>query len=75
MENLRYQRSVIMTGYDDGLQDGRAEGRAEGLAEGLVEGRAKGLADVARAMLERGMDKKMISELSGLSEDEIEKLQ
>ena len=83
MENLRYQRSVIMTGYDDGLQDGRAEGlaeglaegRAEGRAEGLVEGRAKGLADVARAMLERGMDKKMISELSGLSEDEIEELQ
>jgi len=35
MENLRCQRSVIMTGYDDGLQDGRAEGGA----------------DVARAML------------------------
>ncbi len=30
MENLRYQRSVIATGYDDGLQEGRAEGRAEG---------------------------------------------
>ena len=27
MENLRYQRSVIKTGYDDGWQEGHADGR------------------------------------------------
>jgi len=57
MENLRYQRSVIKTGYDDGWQkgladgreegreEGRAEGREEGRAEGREEGRAEGLAE------------------------------
>ena len=33
MENLRYQRSVIKTGYDDGWQEGHADGREEGRAE------------------------------------------
>ena len=47
MEALRYQRSVIKTGWDDGHREGRkeglAEGRAEGRAEGHAEGRAEGL--------------------------------
>ena len=42
MENLRYQRSVIKTGYDDGWQKGLADGREEGRAEGREEGRAEG---------------------------------
>lgn len=53
MENLRYQRSVIKTGYDDGLQEGIAKGmvegivkgKAEGIAEGIVKGRAEGIAE------------------------------
>ena len=49
MEALRYQRSVIKTGWDEGhtegLAEGRAEGRAEGLAQGKAEGRAEGLAE------------------------------
>ncbi len=42
MENLRYQRSVIKTGYDDGWQKGLADGREEGRAEGRAEGREEG---------------------------------
>ncbi len=49
MEALRYQRSVIKTGWDEGhtegLAEGRAEGRAEGLAQGLAEGKAEGRAE------------------------------
>ena len=42
--------------------------------QGREEGRVEGHADVAKAMLKRGMDIKTISELSGLTEEEIKKL-
>ena len=53
MEAIRYQRSVIKTGWiegradglAEGLAEGKAEGKAEGLAEGLAEGKAEGLAE------------------------------
>ncbi len=39
-----------------------------------TEGREKGIADMAREMKQKGIDLKMISEISGLSPEEIEKL-
>ena len=45
MEAIRYQRSVIKTGWIEGRADGLAEGKAEGLAEGKAEGLAEGLAE------------------------------
>ncbi len=86
MENLRYQRSVIKTGYDDGWQDGQAdgriaglqEGRAEGRAEGLQEGRAEGEHDkalqIAKTMLSKGFDAATVAEMTGLQESEIKDL-
>ena len=44
MEAIRYQKSVIFTGWYEGRADGLAEGRAEGKAEGKAEGLAEGLA-------------------------------
>lgn len=41
------------------------------LAQGIEQGIEQGIVRVAKAMLERGMDIKMISELSGLTESEI----
>ena len=63
-------------------QEGRAEGKAEGLAEGLAEGEAKGKAEgraeakteIARGMLENGIDLKLIVKLTGLSEEEVRSL-
>ncbi|MBD5261089.1 MAG: Rpn family recombination-promoting nuclease/putative transposase [Bacteroides sp.] len=60
----------------------RAEGRAEGLAEGRAEGRAEGLGvgrmeekkDIARKMLEKGMDIDTVSLITGLSQSEISSL-
>lgn len=43
MEAIRYQRSVIKTGWYEGRAEGRAEGRVEGRAEGLKEGKDEGL--------------------------------
>lgn len=42
MEALRYQKSVIETGWIEGHADGYTEGKAEGIAEGKAEGIAEG---------------------------------
>lgn len=77
MENLRYQRSVIKTGYDDGWQEGIEKGRAEGWAEGRAEGRAEGEKEAKRKMaqdlLSAGIPIETIVQVTGLTREEIEK--
>ena len=69
---------MMEKGMEKGLEAGRAEGqakgRAEGLAEGLSKGQAKGKAELVKKMLEKKMDINLISELTGLTKEEIEKL-
>ena len=90
MEALRYQRSVIKTGWDDGhregrkegLAEGRAEGRAEGLLEGRAEGHAEGLAEgreeeahaIAKRLLGMGLSLEMVAQATGLSVEELKLL-
>jgi predicted transposase/invertase (TIGR01784 family) len=52
-----------------------AQSKAEGKAEGIVEGEAKGKAETAVKLLNVGMDKKTISEVTGLSLGELQKLE
>ena len=66
MENLRYQRSVIATGYDDGLQEGRAEGRAEGEKNKALQ--------IAKKMFDKGLDINVIMDMTNLTQEEIEQL-
>ncbi len=65
-------------GLEQGLEQGRMEGRAEGLeqgrTEGLEQGRTEGRTDMIKAMLRRGLDIKMVAELSGLTEEDIKSL-
>ena len=86
MENLRYQRSVIKTGYDDGWQEGHADGREEGRAEGRAEGREEGLAEglaegenkaniaTAQRLLAMGLSTDQVSAATQLPLEHIEKL-
>lgn len=82
MEAIRYQRSVIKTGWiegrADGLAEGKAEGKAEGLAEGLAEGEAKGKAEsqrqIAAKLKRQGIPVDVIIQCTGLSAEEISKL-
>ena len=48
-----------------------AKGRKEGIAVGREEGRENTQKEIARKMLDKGMDINSISELSGLSIEEI----
>ena len=81
-EGLRKYRdtiSVLEGARIDGLAQGRAEGRAEGRAQGLTQGLTQGRAEgeiagksmIAKAMLAKGMDVNLISELTGLTAEEI----
>jgi predicted transposase/invertase (TIGR01784 family) len=55
-------------------EKGHAEGRAEGHAEGLEEGEAKATARIAINALKKGMSPEEVSEFTGLSLNEIQKL-
>lgn len=66
MENLRYQRSVIKTGFDEGLAKGKREGRAEGITQEKVAN--------ARGFKAAGVPAEVIAKVTGLSIGEIEKL-
>jgi flagellar biosynthesis/type III secretory pathway protein FliH len=61
-----------------GIEKGRAEGEAIGLqkgeAIGLQKGEAIGILKTAMKMKEEGLDVNVISKLTNLSVDEIEKL-
>lgn len=66
-ENEAYQRSVISTGYDDGMQDGIKKGRAEGRAEGDAD---RALAD-AKRFLDLGFSPEQVAKGTQLSLDTI----
>ena len=81
MMTERDYTDILDTCRAEGLAEGEAKGRAEGKIEGLAEGEAKGKAEglaegkmeVARAMKAKGLGMALISELTGLSEEEIRK--
>jgi predicted transposase/invertase (TIGR01784 family) len=53
---------------------GRAEGEAKGRAEGKEEGKREASVEMARALLERGMNLTEIASITKLSEDQIKAL-
>ena len=68
--------------FKEMLEEGIARGRAEGLAEGMEKGKAEGLAQgirenqlsTARKMLKLGMAIEEISEITGLTKEEVDNL-
>lgn len=74
MEALRYQRSVIKTGWDEGHTEGFKEGKAKGRAEGRAEGEKMKAKEVAKRMKEMGLSVKDIIQCTGLTHGEIEEL-
>ena len=66
------------TGREEGHKVGKEEGLKEGKEEGRKEGREEGAKqksfDIAKRMLEKGIDIETISELTGLTEKEISEL-
>ena len=76
VELHEYEDSVkvyrdLKNSLDTALRQGREEGLAQGLAEGLKKADAK-IKAIAHSMLEKGMSKETVAELTGLSIDEIQ---
>ena len=82
MKDQRDYNSIINQKFREGMEEGEIKGKAEGLAEGMMKGKAEGLAEgkaesarnIALEMLDRGMDPKLVAEITKLDISEIEKL-
>lgn len=73
-DKLGAERLLLVDSNNISLEKGLALGREEGRAEGLAQGCADSLAEVARAMLAKGMDAATIFELTGLKDTDIASL-
>ena len=75
LDTIRTQDSVLDTYRTEGLLEGRMIGREEGRKEGRKEGREEGARDnsiaIAKEMIKMGLDKSIIQQATGLTEDEI----
>ena len=79
-EMNEYKKSIME--YEDvqdacvaAKEDGFEEGKAEGLAEGEAKGEANKAREIALGMLTKGYAVDIISDLTGLTEEEIRHLQ
>jgi predicted transposase/invertase (TIGR01784 family) len=61
--------------YQEILLEGKTEGKAEGKAEGLAEGEAKAANQIALNMLRSNISSDLIAQFTGLSPEQIQKLQ
>ena len=80
MEKDEYKKSIwdyadVQSGMElareEAFQDGMEKGIEKGRAEGEARGEAKSRILIARNMLFKGLDSALISELTGLTEEEI----
>ena len=63
----------LKVGKEEGLQQGIKEGRKEGREEGKKEGREEEKINIVRKLLKKGMAIDEISEITGMTKEEIEK--
>ena len=68
------ERIRIQENYDMTMETAIDEAREEGLEQGLERGRNEERLQLIRKMMSRGMTPELISDLTGLSIEEIEDL-
>ena len=72
-ERIRIQENYDMT-METAIDEAREEGLEQGLTQGLEQGRNEARLQLIREMVSRGMTPKLISDMTGLSLEEIESL-
>ncbi|MEB7742718.1 Rpn family recombination-promoting nuclease/putative transposase, partial [Escherichia coli] len=70
-QRLPWYEDNIMTLAERLKQTGRDEGIAPGLAQGIERGKQAGKLETARNMLNAGINRKMVLELTGLSDEQL----
>ena len=74
-ENMKYDyQNCLDYQYSKGRKEGLKEGMEKGHSSGLEEGYAEKAKEIAKTCLEMGMDIPMISTITKLPEEEIQKL-
>lgn len=76
-ERIRIQENYDMTletAIDEAREEGLVQGMEQGLEKGLEQGRNEERLQLIRKMVSRGMTPELISEMTGLSLEEIESL-
>ena len=69
------ERSALSDAKIEGLIEGEAKGEAKGIARGVAIGEQKKALIIARNLLKKGMSIEDVSEMTGLSETQIEEFQ
>lgn len=75
--SLKYYRdmnNVVATAKGEGWEEGLEQGIERGIEQGKAEGKAEGKEEVALNCLKQGMASDVISQITGLTVEEIEKL-
>ena len=72
-ERIRIQENYDMT-LETAIDEAREEGLEQGLAQGLEQGLEQGRKQLVCEMISRGMTPELISDMTGLSLEEIETL-
>lgn len=70
-----YDPKVEERGIQKGMEKGIEKGMAQGMEKGMVQGIEKGKIEVARNLLKMGMDLLAIVQATGLSKEEIKKIE
>lgn len=70
-ERLPQHEDELMTIAQQLEQKGIEKGRAEGIQLGIEKGRHEGKLEVARTMLQNGLDRNTVMKMTGLSEDDL----
>ena len=73
-DRLARDENMFEQGMEKGMEKGKVTGIAEGMEKGKVAGIAEGMQAVALSMLKAQADIAFISKITGLSEEEINKL-
>ncbi|MBQ7622371.1 MAG: hypothetical protein IJS66_01355 [Bacteroidales bacterium] len=61
-------------GIEKGFEKGREEGIEQGIEQGIAQGIEQGKLSIARKMLEAGMSKADVAELTGLDQKQLESI-
>ena len=73
-KTLRDKISALNEAERKGIKKGRAEGREEGIKEGIEKGEKNKAIEIAKSLINLGLDKEAISKSTGLDLWEVEKL-
>lgn len=74
-ENARNDRlNALLSAEEKGLKRGIQEGIQEGIKQGLTEGERKAKLEIARTSLKSGLSIEVVSQITGLSLEEIKGL-